>query len=108
MPDLTFAAAMELDQPLEVQDRCGNWVAFYPCGQYQPAFLAKASFRLRRPRRSRVQEMADTLRGTAESAENYTERVIHAVIQFVRELNPGNFRTGQIATDIEREFLELR
>lgn len=111
--EMTFVEAMA-DEPglgLEVQDRCGNWVAFDTCGQYQPAFLARAKFRRARPKRSRVQEMEAAFGTDGEWRRSYgrgATAAIHAVCAFFRDEPGTNGLAEQTAKCIEREFLEPR
>lgn len=114
--EMTFAEAMA-DGPrlgLEVCDRNGNWIAFDTCGQYQPAFLARAKFRRARPKRSRVQEMSDRITdGLLPSANAFHCQggldAVRAVCEFLRsKYGPHQLSSTGYAEAIEREFLEPR
>lgn len=107
---LTFAEACSNPKGYaEVKDRNGNWETFDPCKDYQAIFLSCASFRRVRPRRSRVQEMAE-----AESIsyardrriETTTAHYIRAIWSVCEWLRKSGY--GQCAEDVDREFLEPR
>ena len=107
---LTFAEAMALD-PSEVEWKINcDWLRLgtdVTLGE-----LRVASFRrLSRPRKSRVQEMAEEKRAThtpalfVETAVKYMTDAIRVVCEYLRnETGAG----GCYARDIERHFLEPR
>ena len=114
MPDLTFAEAMALD-PSEVEYRLRGvvgavWVPF--CVDMPVRELrSNWEFRRARPRRSRVQEMAEAPAGgtLGEVRATFGEAIVRAVCEYIRETPRGyKDHDAQVARDIEREFLEPR
>lgn len=110
---LRFAEAMALHpNEVEVEYRPGEWVPLerpnHPSGEFLLSFLRKANLRRRRPKRSRVQEMAGTVEHGQLSEEGRTvfsefgKRVVAEVCTFM-------FLKHGVSRDvIEREFLEPR
>jgi hypothetical protein len=107
---VTFAEAMALDpSDVEVMDKHGEWVPLerpnHPGGEFLLSWLRKAQLRRRvRPRRSRVQEMADVMTGDSGTISDYRARFGE---QLIRAVCAYLLATGfpPLATDIEREFL---
>ncbi len=114
---LTFAEAMALD-PSEVEVRWAVdsdvWYRMDAAGVEQATLgrLRGAHFRRSRPKRSRVQEMANGKFdfGRIETQEQvWMTYAIRAVCEFVRSLKLGyRDHDDEVAGRIEREFLEPR
>ena len=112
--NLTFAEAMALD-PSEVEYRLrGERCVWIPFCVDMPVRELRSNweFRRARPRRSRVQEMAD--RGVEPTpGKSYVETIatiaIRSVCEYIRETPRGyKDHDAQVAASIEREFLEPR
>lgn len=110
---LKFAEAMALD-PSDVEAEVnGTWRPLLDVEEdFSIRQLRKCKFRRSRPRRSRVEEMADArwVPGThyceARDVDRWTrEEMVKEVVKFVRETWPVH---GVIAPYIERHFLEKR
>jgi hypothetical protein len=105
---------MALD-PSEVEVRCPEdhcWGLLSGRIGMKLSIAREATFRRAKPKRSRVQEMADEREGAfdvhaRDRGEHYREAV-QAVCQYAREWDRGNFKVAQLANDIERYFLEPR
>ena len=102
--NLPFAAAMALD-PSDVEvlnPACsvGGWFTLREASGWTLATFRTCSFRLRRHRRSRVEEMAEKFSGKALYVAGL-EHAIRAVCEYAS-------RGLVCAKDIEREFLEER
>ena len=120
--ELTFAEAMALD-PSEVETYhhgTGKWVSLRTAELQTVATMRKCEFRLvgsswelPKPKRSRVQEMAEETeavicdpRWTPKQA--WMIHAIGAVCKFFRDEPGTNSLTEETARCIEREFLEPR
>jgi hypothetical protein len=109
---LTFAEAMALDpSDVEFKGLGHDRTSLYPWQQnYGLARWREAQFRRARPRRSRVQEMAETFRDS-DSPKSYDVAMatsIRAVCEYLRTQNTFAGSPGGFAAGIEREFLEVR
>lgn len=110
---LTFAEAMALD-PSEVEvdaDANGDWKLLADFLGYTLLRLRKyAKFRRSRPKRSRVQEMAEEYRKGPGSRpfEGLVEATIRSVCEYLRKSDSTKHCPRVSADDIEREFLEPR
>jgi hypothetical protein len=95
---------------LEVAGR--EWKPFDPSVPVAPTIALGWQFRLRRPKRSRVQEMAldfDNNRINAETTADVMAQAVRAVCEYLRRPECQVPGTGDaVAGDVEREFLETR
>lgn len=117
MPDelLSFACAMALD-PSEVEVQIGvPWMPLDAETSSLPLrILRQKEFRRSRPKRSRVQEMAERDWGTGQSvtdAAGAMKQAIRAVCEYLAagcaDIPKGGL-SRELAADVERHFLEPR
>jgi hypothetical protein len=110
---LTFAEAMALD-PSEVEVMCkgGSFVLLSDDPMHWTlTYLRHARFRRAKPKRSRVQEMAETYGIDGEWRRSYgrgAEAAIRAACEYLRNQGLSEWSGKQFAGDVEREFLVPR
>lgn len=113
--ELTFAEAMALD-PSEVEFMViggPQWRnLFETADTFTLAHFRCAKFRRSRPKRSRVEEMAEHVDGRKDEYTRYAaydmERAIRAVCEYLRSWSGWKSDGADIAKGVENHFLEPR